>query len=481
MSKKVLHEGDEGVTLIIRGSKAKLSRPRKRSAAKEPAGRSPVHVLYGGAHLFGADTAQKVGRLALASLDAFAGNFVEFAAAIGLPGAASILHSKKDATSLERFFDSAPENLKTEDYPAWFAGTIYRRTRSKLESEPVEDLRIDFEDGYGSRPNDEEDRDATRAAGELAAAMSKGTITPFSGIRIKAYGKETRERARRTLNIFVTALIEASGGTLPENFVVTLPKVTDKKEIAGLVRDLKKLERQTGQKEGSIRIEIMIEHPLAIIDRDGRVALRSLVEAARGRCTAAHFGAYDYTAALGIAASHQDLGHPACDHARQMMLAALTPVGIRLSDSVTVQLPVPLHKGNELADWQAVQNRSAVHAGWRAHFANVRRSMAHGFYQSWDLHPNQLAVRYAAVFSFFLEAALPQAARLRAFIDKASQATLTGNAFDDAATAMGIVNFFRMAYSCGALTGGEIKEMTGVEPDELRRGLFEGNGDRAGS
>ncbi|MBK9155325.1 MAG: phosphoenolpyruvate kinase [Chloracidobacterium sp.] len=478
MSKKVLHEGDEGVSLIIRGPEAKPARRRKRSSPKGPSGRSPVHVLYGGAHLFKADTANKLGRIALASLAEYASNFFEFAAALGHPAAEKIAASGRDLESLEKFYRSAPENLKTEDHAAWLAAAIYDRTRKRLKAEPVEDFRIDFEDGYGFRPDDEEDGDAARAAVELASAMSKGTITPFSGIRIKSYSKETRERARRTLNIFMTALVDATEGKLPENFVITLPKVTDKKEVAGLARDLKKIEKQTGLSEGSIRIEIMIEHPLAIIDRDGRIALRSLVEAARGRCVAAHFGAYDYTAALGISASHQDLTHPACDHARQMMLAALSPMGVRLSDSVTVQLPVQLHKGKELAEWQAAQNRSAVHAGWRVHFANVRRSMAQGFYQSWDLHPNQLAARYAAVFSFFLEAAEPQAARLRSFMDRAAQATLTGNAFDDAATAMGIVNFFRMGISCGALTKDEVKRMIGVDSEELGGELFAGGPDR---
>jgi len=480
MSKKVLHEGDEGVSLIIRPRRTTAAK-RRKAKGESAAGRAPVHVLYGGAHLYKKETPQKLGAIAIATLDEYASNFFEFADALGLSAAGQIAASVRDIESLAKFYGSAPENLKTEDPAAWLAATVYERTRNKLQTEPVEDFRIDFEDGYGFRPDDEEDSDATRAAGELVAAMTGRTITPLSGIRIKPYAKETRERARRTLNIFVTALIEATSGTLPENFVVTLPKVTDQKEVAGLVRDLKKLEKQTGLKEGSIRIEIMIEHPLAIFDRDGRVGLRALVEAGRGRCVAAHFGAFDYTAALGIAASHQDIAHPACDLARQMMLAALAPLGIRLSDSVTVQLPVPLHKGKGIAEWQAAQNRSAVHAGWRAHFMNVQRSMAHGFYQSWDLHPNQLAARYAAVFSFFLEAAVPQAARLRAFIDRASQATLTGNAFDDAATAMGIVNFFRMAYSCGALNEGEIKEMTGVEPDALGRALFQGNMDQGRS
>ena len=40
----------------------------------------------------------------------------------------------------------------------------------------------------------------------------------------------------------------------------------------------------------------------------------------------------------------------------------------------------------------------------RMHFDDVRHSLRHAYYQGWDLHPAQLPTRYAAVYSFFLEA-----------------------------------------------------------------------------
>ena len=469
MNKTVLHDGDDGVLLIVRDVKKK--KEKKHGRVERPT-RAPVHVVYGGADRFNAGTPRKLGDIALRTLETYAPNFIEFAAVVGLPGTEAISASQKDPDGLEKFFLTAPENLKTEDHPAWLAATIYHRTRAKLQIEPVEDFRIDFEDGYGFRPDDEEDRDAAAAAMELASALREHTITPFSGFRVKAYSEETRERAKRTLNIFLDTFLDATDRTLPENFVVTLPKVTDKKEVAELCRDLKKIEKKAHLNEGSIGIEIMVEHPLAIIDRKGDFALKGLVKASRGRCVAAHFGAYDYTAGLGIAASHQGLDHPACQFARQMMLAALTPLGVRLSDSVTTQLPVPAHKGADLNEHQVADNRSAVHSGWKVHFENVRRSMAGGFYQSWDLHPNQLIARYAAVYSFFLENEQTQAARLRAFLDKATQATLTGNAFDDAASAAGIVNFFRQGLDCGAWSEDEIKAVTGLTAGELRNDSF---------
>lgn len=436
MSKTVLHDGDEGVELIVRDAKPK--RPKKSANTDTPT-RSPVHVVYGGADRFSAETPAKLGRIALATLEEYAPNYKEFARVFELGG---------DAAS------------------------VFDRVRSKLSSEPVEDFRIDFEDGYGFRPDAEEDADATRAARELAASFKNRSVTPFSGSRVKSYSPETRDRAKRTLNIFLEALIESTKGRLPENFVVTLPKVTEKKEVSAFCRDLKRIEKEHRLKEGAVKIEIMVEHPLALVDKKGNLALRAIVEAARGRCVAAHFGAFDYTASLGIAASHQAIDHPSCDFARQMMLAALKPLGIRLSDSVTTQMPVPIHKGQKLNAKQKAENKTAVIEGLKIHFQNVTRSMSNGFYQSWDLHPNQLIARYAAVYAFFLASLKPQATRLRAFIERATQATLTGNSFDDAATAMGIINFFRQGLECGALSEKEIENAAGVTAAALRKKSF---------
>lgn len=469
MSKTVLHDGDEGVLLIVRDAKEKRS---KKAVRPNVPSRSPVHVMYGGANLFKSRTPRKLGDIALTSLETYSKTFVEFATAIGLHGAENLPKSTKEVAGLEKAFLKDPLRLKTENYSAWFAATVYSRTAAKLKAEPVEDFRIDFEDGYGFRSDAEEDADAVAAADELAVAFKEGTITAFTGFRVKSYAAETRERAKRTLKVLLETFFRKSNDRLPPNFVVTLPKVTNKKEVAELCRDLKKIEKTAGLKGGSVKIEIMIEHPLAIIDKKGNLALKDLVAAARSRCVAAHFGAYDYTASLGIAASHQGVAHPACDFARQMMLVSLGPLGIRLSDSVTTQLPVRVHKGGKLSKTQQAENKAAVVAGWQAHFNNVRRSMADGFYQSWDLHPNQLVARYAAVYSFFLEAADAQAARLRAFIEKATTATLTGNAFDDAATVMGIVNFFRQGHDCGALSEAEIKTATGLTVAELKIGSF---------
>jgi hypothetical protein len=109
-----------------------------------------------------------------------------------------------------------------------------------------------------------------------------------------------------------------------------------------------------------------------------------------------------------------------------------------------------------------------VHRAWKTHFDNVLYSMSNGFYQSWDLHPNQLVARHAAVNYFYLDGFDEQANRLKNYADNAAQATLTGTAFDDAASARGVVNFFSRGLNCGALTENEIEAATGLNYQQLR-------------
>ena len=410
-------------------------------------GREPIHTVYGGAHLFRADLASKLGKIALASLDEHAPDARTFAAAFP--------PSKGDAN------DSAA-----------LAETVRARVLAKLRSEPVEDLRIDFEDGYGERPDSEEDRDSLAAAEQVAAGLERGTLPPFIGIRIKALGPEQCERGLRTLDLFVTALVRASSGRLPGAFAVTVPKVMSAAHVTAAERACRALERRLGLVSGSLRLELMIEAPQAILDAEGASPLRALVRAGRGRVTSAHFGAYDYTALCGISAAWQQPHHPLCDFARHMMQVALAQTGISLVDSPTTILPVGPHRpppNQPLSAAERAENRDAVHRGWTRHYDNVRRSMANGFYRGWDVHPAQLVSRYAACYAFFLEARPAATVRLRNFIDRAAQATRVGGVFDDAATAAGLVNFFARGLSSGALTRDEIED-AGLTLADLQAG-----------
>lgn len=459
MSKTIYHDGDEGVLLIIKDKK-------KDKPVVQNLARSPVHVVYGGAHLFKANTAQKLGKIALATMQQYTPNFVEFAQAMRMEGSDTLPNSSASVAALEKQLAKNEQAVKSENFTAWLAWTVYNRTIEKLTREPVEDLRIDFEDGYGFRKDKEENAHAESASDEMAKALESGTLPDSSGFRIKPLAAETYDRGIKTLERFLNNLLDKTGGKLPPNFVVTLPKVASRKEISALVKHLDKIEKRAGLPGRPIGIEIMIETPQAILDDRGRVPLRKLVEAADGRCTSAHFGAYDYTAALGISGTHQQIHHPACDFARQMMLTALSPLGIRLSDSVTTQMPVVIHKKEE-DESHAAENRRSVYNGWHRHFHNVTRSMINGFYQSWDLHPNQLPARYAAVYTFFLTSVDVQAQRLTGFVEKATQANLTGNQFDDAASAQGVVNYFRRAINSGAVTQAETEALTGIPGADL--------------
>ena len=432
----------------------------------EISSKSPVHVVYGGANLFKAETPQKLGNLALKSLETYAPNFVEFANAMWLKGADNLPHYEDVIQDLEFQLVDNPEKAKSKNYDAWFAWIIYQKTIEKLQNEPIEDFRIDFEDGYGIRTDEEEDSHSISASNELAKSFRQKTITSFCGFRIKSFQTETRKRAVRTLDLFLSNLLKKTKGKLPENFVVTLPKITQKEGVFILDKLLSEFEKQNNLANGDIKIEILIETPESILN------MQDLVLASNGRCVAAHFGAYDYTSSFGITAVHQHIRHQACNFARNMMQVSLSPLGIRLSDSVTIEMPVPIHRGENLSAKQIIENKKAVQNAWRRHFNNVTHSLIDGFYQSWDLHPAQLVARYAAVYAFFIESKDEQAKRLRGFLDKATQAMLTGNLFDDAASAQGLLNFFIRAISCGAMREKEVLEETGLSSEELQSASF---------
>jgi hypothetical protein len=429
--------------------------------------RSPVHVVYGGADLFKAETPRKLGDLALKSIDTYATNFVEFANAMWLKGCDTLPKYDELIADLEFQLADNSQKVKADNFPAWFAWTIYNRTIEKLKREPIEDFRIDFEDGYGIRSDEEEDLHAISASYELAKAIEARANANFCGFRIKSFQPETYLRSVRTLEIFLTNLLKETRNILPKNFVITLPKIRSAEEVKVLHKLLCSFEMHRNLPITSIKIEIMIETPESIL------IMQDLVKAANGRCVAAHFGAYDYTASFGITAVHQHLKHDACNFARNMMQVSLSPFGIRLSDSVTTEMPVAVHRGGNLSEIQLRENKSTVHKAWRLHFSNVMNSQINGFYQSWDLHPAQLVARYAAVYSFFLESFESQSIRLKGFMEKATKATMSGNQFDDAASAQGLLNYFSRAINCGALTEKEVFDSTGLNFAEIRTLSFE--------
>ena len=406
--------------------------------------RQPVHTVYGGAQLFSADTADRLGEIARRAMHEYAPDPETLAQALGIAGGPSM-------------------------------PTVYERVAAKLAAEPVEDFRIDFEDGYGNRSDAEEDGHAVAVAVALAEGMERGTLPPFIGMRIKALNEELRGRSVRTLDLVLTTLLDQAG-RLPEHFVITLPKITIAEQVHFAVTVLGRLERELGLDAGTLRFEVMVETPQIILDRTGLSLLPRLIEASEGRLAGAHFGTYDYTAGLNITAAHQRMQHPACDFAKQMMQIAFAGTGVWLSDGSTTVLPVAVHRaapgGPPLGDAERAANRASVHHAWRLHFEDVRHSLAGGFYQGWDLHPAQLVTRYAALYTFFLEGIDQAGARLRNFVEKAAQATLVGDVFDDAATGQGLLSHFLRGINSGALTEEEALARSGLTLEELRGRSF---------
>ena len=106
-------------------------------------------------------------------------------------------------------------------------GTLGRRELTRivdamLESggSPRDFLRIDFEDGFGNRPDEEEDRFALTAGDEVAAGLSGHLLPPRIGIRIKPLNEELKRRSLRTFDMFLTRLLDRTGGKLPQQFQV---------------------------------------------------------------------------------------------------------------------------------------------------------------------------------------------------------------------------------------------------------------------
>ena len=390
----------------------------------DPPRRQPAHVVYGGGQLFRADTAARLGEVARRALAEYAPDPATLDAALGLGVMAEAVHA---------------------------------RVTDKLAREPVEDFRIDFEDGYGTRPDADEDRDVAAAAREVARGMKAGSLPEFIGIRVKPLTEELRGRSVRTLRLFLATLVEEAG-VLPEGFVVTLPKITHPDQVTALADVLDALEPRLALAHGAIPIELMIETPQSIFSADGTAAPPTLVALGRGRVGSAHFGTYDYTASLDITAHHQHMAHPACDFAKDVLKVSLAGTGVRLSDGATNIMPIG--------------DRTTVHAAWRLHYEHVRHSLETAYYQGWDLHPGQLPTRYAAVFTFFMEGLEAAAARLSNFVGKAAQATLVGDVFDDAATGQGLLNYFSRAIDCGAISEAEAVERTGLTLEDFQGKSF---------
>lgn len=318
----------------------------------------------------------------------------------------------------------------------------------KLTTEPIEDLRLDFEDGYGSRPDPTEDADVAGAVDAVVAAVDSGSAPPFVGIRFKCFEAPVRARGIRSLDLFVGGL--ADRGALPAGLTLTLPKVTSCAQVEAMADIAAELERIHLLPPGRIRFELQIETPQAILGPDGTAAVARMIHAAPGRVSALHYGTYDYSASLGIAAAYQSMEHPAADHAKAVMQVAAAGTGVHVSDGSTNILPVG--------------DPEAVAAAWVLHARLVRRHLERGIYQGWDLHPAQLVTRFLATYAFYRDGFAPSAVRLRNYLNRIDSGVL-----DEPATARALAAFIHRGVVCGALTTVEVEAATDVPLDVIRQ------------
>ncbi|WAZ19768.1 HpcH/HpaI aldolase/citrate lyase family protein [Streptomyces cinnabarinus] len=395
----------------ISASLAPVDAELERRYPGDPGTRQPVHTVYVPGDAFAADTIRSWGDRALAALDEHAPDAASFAAVLGLSDA--------------------------------LAEPVHARVRAKLEREPVEDLRVDFEDGYQGR---DEDGDAARAARLIAEAYANGTAAPYMGIRMKCMEAPVRDRGIRTLDIFLTGLMEAGG--LPDGLVLTLPKVTYPEQVTAMVRLLEAFEKARGLEPGRLGFEIQIETSQSILAADGTATVARLIQAAEGRATGLHYGTFDYSACLGVSAAYQASDHPAADHAKAIMQVAAAGTGVRVSDGSTNVLPVG--------------TTEKVHDAWRLHYGLTRRALARAYYQGWDMHPGHIPTRYAAVFAFYREGFEQAAARLARYANHAG-----GDVMDEPATAKALSGYLLRGLDCGALDTAEVARLTGLTRADL--------------
>ena len=366
-----------------------------------PPGPGPVHTVYVPVPRFDAEVIDRWRTAALAAVDAMPD---EWAGA--LDGIAAATGGQDPAV-------------------------LHELTLAKLTTEPIEDLRIDLEDGFRAHRGAVDDADEDAAAIRAAGVVASWSARPRNwGLRIRSLGGSTRHRGLRTLDLFLSHL----GGPPGAGFVVTLPKVTSIAQVTVFAEILALLENSYGR----IHFEIQVETPQTILGADGRLPLPEMIRAGGGRVSGLHFGTYDYTASLGILGPYQDLRHPVADVAKDLMMLAAAETGVRVSDGSDHKVPVG--------------EPAVVAQRWARHADGVLRALWAGIYQGWDLHPAQLPTRFAATFAFYRTGFDDAVDRLNRYHRQDS----TGGVLDEPATAFALARQLAAARACGAVTADEI-------------------------
>lgn len=346
------------------------------------------------------------------------------------------VHTRIGEDARAAFQTHAPDPMALARGLGWaddeLCAAVHARVAAKLRSEPLEDLRVDFEDGYPGTP-EQEDAHALTAADVLAEDRPRRF-----GVRIKPFTPDRARRSLQTLERFCTRMAERLG-QLPAGFVITLPKTTEVDQARALVEAAHRLEDRLGS-DGGIALEMMVEVPWALFDAEGRLTLPALVSAAGERLEGIHLGVYDYTAAAEVPAPLQGMSHPSCDFVRSLLTVACGGRGLTLSAGSTNVLPV----GDD------------VLAAWRRSATDIEHVLQRGYPHGWDLHPAQLPVRYAAVYRHYLGGLDHVVERLTGYLAAGGAATDGAATLDDAPTAAALWSFVRRAIASGAVEPGTL-------------------------
>ncbi len=290
------------------------------------------------------------------------------------------------ASTLEEWGATAQEALATRlpdagalaellGVDASIAAEVLPRVQAKLAREPIEDLRIDYEDGYGNRSDSDEDS-AAIAGG---AILRESNRPPFVGIRFKSLEPATRRRGVRTLDLFLAPCSPAPACRTVSS--VTLPKVTHVDQVRAFVELCAALEAAHSWPPAPCASRSRSRHPKPCSPPTAAAPWPGWCMPG-GRVIGLHYGTYDFSAACGIAAPYQSLEHPIADHAKAVMQLAAAGTGVAISDGSTNIVPVG-------TDARSILRGACTPGSSAAHSER-------GYYQGWDLHPLQLVTRYAA-------------------------------------------------------------------------------------
>nr|WP_330166665.1 aldolase/citrate lyase family protein [Brevibacterium sp. CCUG 69071] len=397
--------------------------------------RQPVHTVYVPGHDTSPTLPRDWGRQALDAVESN-GGMVQLAERV-------IIAARKEAGAVSGSIVPSLHQIARE------AEMLAEAVTEKLRSEPIEDLRLDFEDGFGRQSDESEDRWVKQAARDAIAGLSEPAAPAFFGIRFKCMEEETRARGLRTLDLFISEVL-AAHGSWPSQLVLTLPKVSTVDQVRAMVLACRSLEAEHHLGEGTIRFEVQVETPQLILGADGTVPVATALHAGEGRVTSLHYGTYDYSASMGVAAAYQAMDHPVADFAKNQMMLAVAGTGVHLSDGSTNILPV--------GEPEEIQHAWSLHAGL------VRRHLRRGIYQGWDMHPNQLPTRFLATFSFYREGGAKAAGRLRSYVFGEDSAVL-----DEPATAKAMARYLSRGLACGAHTEEFLTTRTNLSLGELDR------------